>query len=161
MSETSELDSITALIESTWGRSAAELERRAIHRPADDPLLRAAMRMRGAVQRADYTITDCQQQLESLTRPGTAPSPFDPKRITEAGIKIQVALGERRTALAAVHYIVDAKTAALNAPADQQRRAQAATARSDLAPRPLGLSADAPAAPARPASAVPAVRPHR
>ena len=162
MPDTSDLDYVTALIEQEWGRPIAALEEQAVNRPAEDPLLRAAMRIRAAVVVADSEINIRMEQLHGLTRPGQAPAYFDLERITEAAVKHQVVRAESRTALQAVVFVIDArKTAAKAADDPGLRRVRAAVSRSEHAPRRLGLPPDQPAAPAPAGPNVAASRPGR
>ncbi|MGW3073928.1 hypothetical protein [Kitasatospora sp. NPDC001132] len=156
MPDATALDHADAMIERTWGRPIAELEKAAPRLPVEDPMLRAAMHTRSHLVVVSNSAAVHQDRLHALTRPGRVPAFYDLDRITESASALRTAYAESNTALHAIRNVIDAREHALKAedgPAAERLRA--ATARTSQAPRPLGLPAGQPAPPAAAAAAQP------
>lgn len=143
---TSPLDQADTLIATAWGRPIEELETLAPRRPADDPLLRSAMRIRSSLAVVSTTIAVHQERLHALTRPGHTPAFYDLQRITDSANGLRSAYAEGHTALQAIRHVVEAREAATTAgQTPAVRLAQAAVARSAHGPRPMGQPPGQPA----------------
>ena len=143
MSEPTALHQADALIEKAWGRRIDILETLAVRRPANDPLLTAAMHIRSALVISDNAIAVHQDRLHALTRPGHVAPFYDLERSTRSAIELRVAQAESLMALRGISYVIEAREAA--APALQPpavRLAQAAVARSMPTPPALGQEPD-------------------
>ncbi|MFF4927154.1 MULTISPECIES: hypothetical protein [unclassified Kitasatospora] len=154
MPDVTALEHADAMIEKAWGRPIADLEKAAVRRPVEDPLLRAAMHSRGYLTVVSNSIAVHQERLHALTHPGHIPTFYDLDRITESASALRTAHAETSTALRAICHVVDARELALqdqNGPGAE--RVKAATARSTHAPRPVSLPVERPAPPTAAASA--------
>ncbi|MFB8171455.1 sigma factor-like helix-turn-helix DNA-binding protein [Kitasatospora purpeofusca] len=139
------LDHAEALIQNAWDRPIAELEKAAIRRPVDDPLLHAAMHTRSHLTVISHAVAVHQDRLHALTRPGHVPAFHDLDRITETASALRTAYAESNTALTAIRDLVDAREHTLKAEGGRDaERVRAATARTAPS-RPLGLIAHRPA----------------
>ncbi|MFE4482097.1 MULTISPECIES: hypothetical protein [Streptomycetaceae] len=148
------LEHADTMIEKAWGQPIAELEKAAIRRPVEDPLLRAAMHIRGYLTVVSNSVAVHQERLHALTQPGHVPAFYDLDRITESASALRTAHAESNTALQAIRHVVDARELALQAQhGPDAERVKAASARSTHAPRPLALPAERPAPPAAAAPA--------
>ncbi|MEV6209570.1 hypothetical protein [Kitasatospora sp. NPDC051914] len=146
MSDTTPPNHADAMIEKAWGRPIAELEKAAIRRPVEDPLLRAAMHSRSLLNIVANSAAVHQERLHALTRPGHVPAFYDLDRITESASALRTAYAESNTALRTIRHIIDAREAALkNEAGPSNGRIQAATARSAQAMHPSSLLAAPPA----------------
>ncbi|MGF1425490.1 hypothetical protein [Kitasatospora sp. LaBMicrA B282] len=150
MPDATPLDHADAMIERAWGLPIAELEKAAVRRPVEDPLLRAAMHSRSSLIIVSNSVAVHQDRLHALTRPGHVPAFYDLDRITDSAIALRTAYAESNTALQTIRHIVEARETALTSEdrAAVDHRQEAATARSTRTPRPLGLPAGHPAPPA-------------
>lgn len=148
MSDLTALDHAEALIEKSWGRPIAELEKASVRQPVEDPLLRAAMHTRSHLTVVSNSVVVHQNRLHALTRPGHVPAFYELDRITDTASALRTAYAESNTALTAIRDLVEARGHALKADSGRDaERVRAATARTAPS-RPLGLSANQPAPPA-------------
>lgn len=146
MSDATALNQADALIENAWDRPIDALETLAVRRPAEDPLLRAAMHIRSVLVVSNNAVAVHQDRLQALTRSGRVPAFYDVERITSSAVNLRVALAESRTALQAISRVIKAREAATTADRTPAvRLAQAAVARSAHAPHALGQPPDQPA----------------
>jgi hypothetical protein len=82
MPDATALDQATAMIEKAWDHTIESLEALAVRRPSNDPLLRAAMRIRSTLIVTDNAVAVHQDRLHALTRPGHVLAFYDLERIT-------------------------------------------------------------------------------
>ncbi|MFF2954074.1 LuxR C-terminal-related transcriptional regulator [Kitasatospora sp. NPDC057965] len=138
------LDHADALIEKAWGRPIAELEKTAVRRPVEDPLLRAAMHTRNHLTVVSNSAAVHRDRLHTLTRPGHVPAFYELDRITDTASALRTAYAESNTALTAIRNLIDAREHALKAGGGRDaERVRAATARTAPS-QPLGVSAGQP-----------------
>ncbi|MFJ6381399.1 hypothetical protein ACIQI7_15585 [Kitasatospora sp. NPDC092039] len=158
MPDPTALEHADAMIEKAWGRPIAELEKAAIRRPVEDPLLRAAMHTRSYLTVVSNSVAVHRERLHALTRPGHVPAFYDLDRITESASALRTAHGESNTALQAIRHVVDARELSLHTQDGLgAERVRAATARTAQSPRPLGLPTGQAAPPAAAAPGLPVV----
>lgn len=162
MSDATDLDQATTMIEKAWGLPLDELEVLAVQQPVRDPLLRSTMHIRSGLVISSNAVAVHQERLHAMTRPGRVPAFYDQDRVTRSAAELRVAQAESRTALQAISSVIDAREAARSADPDPAiRLAEAAVARSAHATRPPGQLPSPPPGPAATGPAVAATGPHR
>jgi hypothetical protein len=126
---------VTAMIEKAWGRPITELEKESIRRPAEDPLLHAAMHIRSFLVVSDNAVGVHKDRLHALTRPAHVPIFYELERITTTASDLRVAQAEAFAALRAVDAVIEARNAAApTADMPATRLVKAAVARSAHTP---------------------------